>query len=1562
MIPSDWKGTDSPLTSHIEKLNSQCLASYKENPLLVEEHTNIELVTAQGGYGKRQIYELIQNGADALIHGDGGRIEVIFTGDTLYCANQGACFDTRGVESITKAFISIKRGDEIGRWGLGFKSVLGITTQPQIFSQSASFEFNADKAADCIAAIVPKMNRYPVLRIAFPLDPGKASRADDQLAELMTWADTVVKLPVNVPDVGWLGNGVTQFPSEFLLFSPHVGKLILEDRVQAIRKEVTVDHEADLISIRSGDVTSTWKMTSFSFNPSEAALKDAGEIAKRDVVRLHWAIPWKDQAASSIDEGKFWAFFPTSTQMKLSGILNAPWKTSEDRQNLLEGRFNSELIDIFTGYVAENLAVIVNKEDPAAYLDLLPGRLAEWLNWGDDRLNKKVYESIAEKPCLPDMKGILRHPSEIKVHPENIPQEALEIWRQYPDHPIDWIHHDADTTNRRPRAERLMEHNGVKTSTLQEWLEVIANARTPDASIAALSVAAKIVNSPNPQKEEIQKANILLDSENNLVKPLPNTIFLPKSEASLIPDIRFVHPDVACSEEAKEALSSFGIFDAEVSSRLQAFLAECDPESMKNEDWDQFWHLVTNTPKDKSVSIVKQRFGDTVASAVKVKTYAESYYPINQTLLPGKVVPEDASRDADVGINMDFHKTHKEVLAEFGATDIPISNGSRTDESWFNKYLKEGRQLYYRSFGKSQWEARGMSKPKEEHLVFDETITTGPLLPLRRLGEEGRAIYTDLLLRAAITEGRWKLHHNAKRYQYPTLEVDSPCVWMAHREGLLETSLGIKPISECFGPQLKEWSNIMPVVCCSEEAARLVNLLASFEIIREEQRQKLFSVAAEIEDFEYLGKFYAAICEFVDKPEYIRYTRNNSLLLLKPSKICIISDTKFCGVLKDLSIPYLLVEDKESADRLIKHWGMPPGDNAAKVELVFTVSGPQIPITDRYLGLSPKLKENQESFMLVPCDDLYKKITTDSGTTRSECVIAQEGNLVYFLDQLSNDELLDQLTNLLRVSITEEERSRILENRALAEQRERTLRTRQKTDIAEKLLEAVGPESIRRKLPQGLIETIRGDHPDFDKDDKLASQLLLAIYGIDSLKIFRDELRSSGFQPPYQWAGSSTALRFVKLLGFPEEYAGFRQTTPEEVLEIEGPPDLKPLHQFQKDIVTNIQNLLKADSNKRGLLSLPTGAGKTRVVVESIIRSIREEGFTGPVLWVAQSEELCEQAVQTWSEVWRSMGSRDLLHINRLWTSNQAEYFGEGVQVVVATIDKLQGCTKNPDYNWLSQPTCLIIDEAHGSITQEYTNLFRWSGLERSKDIRPVIGLTATPYRTGETESQTLVRRFFGNRLDLGILGEDPYKTLQDMGVLSRVEHRLLQGVEIRDLDNAELSFLNQFGRLPTSAASRIGLIPERNRIILESVGELDPTWPILLFALSVDHAQTMAALLNAEQISAAAISSGTEHGARRHYIDKFRKGELRVLTNYGVLTAGFDAPATRAIYVTRPVFSPGLYQQMIGRGLRGPLNGGKDSCLIVNVNDNFLQYGEDLAFTKFEHLWNQKESKDEYK
>ena len=132
----------------------------------------------------------------------------------------------------------------------------------------------------------------------------------------------------------------------------------------------------------------------------------------------------------------------------------------------------------------------------------------------------------------------------------------------------------------------------------------------------------------------------------------------------------------------------------------------------------------------------------------------------------------------------------------------------------------------------------------------------------------------------------------------------------------------------------------------------------------------------------------------------------------------------------------------------------------------------------------------------------------------------------------------------------------------------------------------------------------------------------------------------------------------------------------------------------------------------------------------------------------------------------------------------------------------------------------------------------------------------------------------------------------------------------------------------------------------------IHPDWPTLVFATSVEHARTVAALLNRRDIPSRAISGETEPATRRRSVEAFRRGEIRALVNYGVFREGFDAPKTRAIVVARPVYSPNLYFQMIGRGLRGPLNGGDNRCLVLDVRDNVENFDRALAFSELDWLW----------
>jgi len=112
-----------------------------------------------------------------------------------------------------------------------------------------------------------------------------------------------------------------------------------------------------------------------------------------------------------------------------------------------------------------------------------------------------------------------------------------------------------------------------------------------------------------------------------------------------------------------------------------------------------------------------------------------------------------------------------------------------------------------------------------------------------------------------------------------------------------------------------------------------------------------------------------------------------------------------------------------------------------------------------------------------------------------------------------------------------------------------------------------------------------------------------------------------------------------------------------------------------------------------------------------------------------------------------------------------------------------------------------------------------------------------------------------------------------------------------------------------------------------------------------------MAVLLRRRGRSAATVTSDTRTSTRRALIEEFRAGRVRTLCNYGVLTTGFDAPAIRALVIARPTASAVLYEQMIGRGMRGPVFGGTERCLVVDVVDN-IRFGGQMAFARYGRYW----------
>lgn len=68
-------------------------------------------------------------------------------------------FTEEGLETVCHAYLSDKRGDDIGCFGLGFKSVLGVADAPAVFSRSVSLSFSSRERTGGLSARLRRV--YP---------------------------------------------------------------------------------------------------------------------------------------------------------------------------------------------------------------------------------------------------------------------------------------------------------------------------------------------------------------------------------------------------------------------------------------------------------------------------------------------------------------------------------------------------------------------------------------------------------------------------------------------------------------------------------------------------------------------------------------------------------------------------------------------------------------------------------------------------------------------------------------------------------------------------------------------------------------------------------------------------------------------------------------------------------------------------------------------------------------------------------------------------------------------------------------------------------------------------------------------------------------------------------------------------------------------------------------------------------------------------------------------------------------------------------------------------------
>ncbi|WP_394884691.1 DEAD/DEAH box helicase [Clostridium butyricum] len=489
--------------------------------------------------------------------------------------------------------------------------------------------------------------------------------------------------------------------------------------------------------------------------------------------------------------------------------------------------------------------------------------------------------------------------------------------------------------------------------------------------------------------------------------------------------------------------------------------------------------------------------------------------------------------------------------------------------------------------------------------------------------------------------------------------------------------------------------------------------------------------------------------------------------------------------------------------------------------------------------------------------------------------------------------------------------------------------------------------------------------------DGLSDEKVIELYNkypaqganITTASYMRKPLSEKKWVSGKQWAND-----FIAATGFPKILSGIatkKENIKQSIEIIEPKKKVPELVEYQVKIKEKLLSILKLQEDKtRCMISLPTGGGKTRVAVEGFLdwmqQRFEEEKY---MVWIAQSEELCEQCISCIEQMWSSREFILPLTIYRYFSKYEMNVEDLNGGVVVASINKIYNRINAEDPSIekiLSNTGAMIIDEAHRASSYMYDVLFKKAEELTDNKLFPVCGLSATPGRNtvvSDDQVGKLVDRFQENLItpefeDNEKYSENPLEYFKEHKYLAKVNHIVYKSNIEYTLTDKEINELDNAGEYSQSHLKKLASDNSRNELMIKRLLKIKKNTPTLVYACTVEHARFLTTMLNIIGRKSACIDSDTNKTERRLIIKQFTEGTIDFLFNYGVLTTGFDAPKTRNIVICRPINSNILYEQIVGRGIRGTKFGGTEECDIIDFSDNIHNLGAQQAYMRFKEYW----------
>ena len=376
-------------------------------------------------------------------------------------------------------------------------------------------------------------------------------------------------------------------------------------------------------------------------------------------------------------------------------------------------------------------------------------------------------------------------------------------------------------------------------------------------------------------------------------------------------------------------------------------------------------------------------------------------------------------------------------------------------------------------------------------------------------------------------------------------------------------------------------------------------------------------------------------------------------------------------------------------------------------------------------------------------------------------------------------------------------------------------------------------------------------------------------------------------------------------------------------------------HPYQLRVKKNLSRHLNAIYNyntNKTLVTMPTGAGKTVLAMETIVDLLRNHNNNDVplnIVWIVNSKELCEQSLQSFQKIWKQKGDR-IVMAQRYWDRFNSFNQNKIDKITFASFQLLtpRVINKTPeDLDFIKNLDYLFIDEAHFTGAEQYQEIFKT--YVRLNDNPKIVGLTATPLRADDDEFSSL-KRMFNNYLQL--VDENynsvssPIEYLIEREYLSNIEYQVIN--EVSEKNKSKLIDKSAYYRgLHESVAQTCkNLIEDKKNTII--------------FAESKAHAIALSLYLKSEEIENELIVGETPTANRKNYLERLGSNEdsLSIIINEKILATGIDVPGLNSIMVLANIDSITTALQILGRAMRGPKNGGNKNNTIYITRENRMK------------------------